>query len=179
MTAQTRKPATSLVALGGYTFMNLAKMTAEVEFGAFHTAPHTINALRCNLIGMVHLAPFLSNLNAHFVVILYCGDASLTGLAVDATAGNHLIHVSYLIIILHLAKHYTFPTFVPNFSVFRCLAPLIQQLQLFYQVQVFRRKEVINFMTDSFAVNFFPFRIACDANHGLTGFHFLDRKSGV
>ena len=36
---------TSLVALGGYTFMNLAKMTAEVEFGAFHTAPHTINAL--------------------------------------------------------------------------------------------------------------------------------------
>ena len=75
---------------------------------------------------MVHLAPFLSNLNAHFVVILYCGDASLTGLAVDATAGNHLIHVSYLIIILHLAKHYTFPTknwaifytfptFIPNF----------------------------------------------------------------
>jgi hypothetical protein len=101
---------TSLVALGGYTFMNLAQMAAEVEFEAFHTAPHTINALRCDLIGMVHLAPFLSNLNAHFVVVFLRGDASLTGLAVNATACNHYIHVSYLIIILHLAKHYTFPT---------------------------------------------------------------------
>ena len=85
---------TSLVALGGYTFMNLAKMAAEVEFGAFHTAPCAINALRCDLIGMIHFAPFLGNLDAHLVVVLYCGDTSLAGLAVDATASNHFIHRS-------------------------------------------------------------------------------------
>jgi hypothetical protein len=105
-----RTVTTSLVALGGHTVMNLAKMTAKVEFEPFRTAPCTINALWRDLISMIHLAPFLGNLNAHFVVVLYCGDASLTGLAVDATACNHFIHVSYLIIILHLAKHYTFPT---------------------------------------------------------------------
>ena len=94
-----RAITTSFVTFGGYTFINLAQMAAKEEFEAFHTAPHTINALRCNLIGMIHLAPFLGNLDAHLVVILYCGDASLTGLAVDATACNHFIHVSYLIII--------------------------------------------------------------------------------
>lgn len=104
-----RAVTTSLVTLGVYTFMYFAQMTAEVEFGAFRTAPHTINALRCDMIGMIHLAPFLGHLDAHFVVILYCGDASLTGLAVDATACNHFIHGSYLIIILHLVKHYIFP----------------------------------------------------------------------
>ena len=77
-------------------------MAAKVEFEAFHTAPHTINALRRDLISMIHLTSFLGNLNAHLVVILYCGDASLTGLAVNATAGNHFIHVSYLIFIFTL-----------------------------------------------------------------------------
>ena len=79
--------------------MNLAKMAAEVEFNAFHTAPCAINALRCDLIGMIHFAPFLGNLNAHLIVILHRGDASLTGLAVDATACNHFIHGYYLFII--------------------------------------------------------------------------------
>lgn len=78
--------------------MNLAQMATEIELDSFHTAPRTINALRCNLIGMIHLAPLLRNLDAHFVVVFNRGDASLTGLAINATTSNHLIHVSYFII---------------------------------------------------------------------------------
>lgn len=92
-----RAVATSLVTPGGYTFMNLAKMAAEVEFESLHTASRAINALRCDMIGMIHLAPFLGNLDAHFVIVLHRGDANLTGLAVDAIIGNHFIHRLYLI----------------------------------------------------------------------------------
>ena len=85
--------ATSLVTFSGYTFMNLAHVAAEVELDAsFYATSRTINALRCDLVGVIHLAPFLRNLNAHLVVVLHRGDASLTGLAVDATASNHFIH---------------------------------------------------------------------------------------
>ena len=83
----------SLVALGGYTFMHLAQMAAEVELDAFHTAPCTINALGRDLVGVIHLAPFLRHLDAHLVVIHNRGDASFASRAVDATACNHFIHI--------------------------------------------------------------------------------------
>jgi hypothetical protein len=76
--------------------MHLAQMTAEVELGSFCSATCTIDTLWCNLIGVIHLAPFLCYLEAHFVVVLHRGDASLTGLAVDATACNHFIHITEL-----------------------------------------------------------------------------------
>jgi hypothetical protein len=71
-------------------------MTAEVELWTFCSTPCTIDTLWCNLIGVIHLAPFLCYLDAHFVVVLHRGDASLTGRAVDATACNHFIHTTEL-----------------------------------------------------------------------------------
>jgi hypothetical protein len=101
-----RAVATSLVALGGYTLMYLAQMAAEVELDAFHTTTRAINTLRRNLVGVIHLAPFLRNLDAHLVVVLHRGNTSLAGLAVDATACNHLIHNSFCFI--HAAKVHVF-----------------------------------------------------------------------
>jgi hypothetical protein len=72
--------------------MNLAHVATEVELDAFHTATYAINALRYDLVSVIHLTPFLRNLDAHLVVVLHRGDASLAGLAVDATASNHFIH---------------------------------------------------------------------------------------
>lgn len=75
-----RAVTTSLVTLGVYTFMYFAQMTAEVEFGAFRTAPHTINALRCDMIGMIHLAPFLGTstriLSSFFIVAMRASQVS-------------------------------------------------------------------------------------------------------
>ena len=90
-----RASATGFVPLGGYTFFYLAHVAAEVKLHAFHSATRAINALWCNLIGVIHLAPFLCNFDAHLVVVLYRGNASLTGLAVNATACNHLIHNTF------------------------------------------------------------------------------------
>ena len=87
--------ATGLVTLGGYTFMYLAHVATEIELDTFHTATRTINALRRNLVGVIHFAPFFSNLDAHLVVVLYRGNVSLAGLAVDATACNHFIHIVF------------------------------------------------------------------------------------
>jgi hypothetical protein len=84
--------ATSLVTLGYYTFMNFAHVAAEVELDAFHTASCAINALRCDLVGMIHLTPFTRNLLAQLVIIFNSSKASLTGLAINATACNHFIH---------------------------------------------------------------------------------------
>jgi hypothetical protein len=77
--------------------MYLAQMAAEVELDAFHTATCTINALWRDLVGVIHLAPFLRNLDTHLVVVLHRGNASLAGLAVDTTACNHLIHNSFIL----------------------------------------------------------------------------------
>ena len=85
--------ATSFVTLDGHTFFYLAHVAAEVELYAIHTATCAIYTLWCNLIGVIHLAPFLSNFDAHLVVVLYRGNTSLTGLAVNATASNHFIHI--------------------------------------------------------------------------------------
>ena len=85
--------ATGLVTLGGYTFMYLAHVATEIELDTFHTATRTINALRRNLVGVIHFAPFLRNLDAHLVIVLNSGNTSLTGLAVNATACNHFIHI--------------------------------------------------------------------------------------
>jgi hypothetical protein len=76
--------------------MYLAHVATEIELDTFHTATRTINALRRNLVGVIHFAPFFSNLDAHFVVVFHRGDASLTGLAVDATASNHFIHICFV-----------------------------------------------------------------------------------
>ena len=84
--------ATSLKTFGSYTFVHLAQMAAEVELRPIHTATCAIDALRCNLVSMIHLAPFLRNLNAHPVIVPYRGDAGLTALAVNAAARYH--HVS-------------------------------------------------------------------------------------
>ncbi len=92
-----RAIGTGFIALGGYTLMHLAQMTAEVELGSFCSATCTIDTLWCNLIGVIHLAPFLCYLDAHLVVVLHRGDASLTGRAVDATACNHFIHTTELL----------------------------------------------------------------------------------
>lgn len=91
-----RTVATGFVTLGGYTFFHLAHVATEVELRAFHATSYTINTLRCNLIRMIHLAPLLCYLNAHFVVVLNSGNTSLTGRAVDATACNHFIHTTEL-----------------------------------------------------------------------------------
>jgi hypothetical protein len=103
-----RASATGFVPLGGYTFFYLAHVAAEVKLHAFHSATRAINALWCNLIGVIHLAPFLCNFDAHLVVVLYRGNASLTGLAVNATACNHLIHNSILLV--SIVIHNTFFT---------------------------------------------------------------------
>ena len=79
--------------------MDLTQMAAEEELDAFYTTPCTIYTLRCNLVSMIHFAPFLRDLDAHLVVVLHRGDASLTGLAIDATACNHFIHICFEIII--------------------------------------------------------------------------------
>ena len=86
--------AASFKAFGYHTFSHLAHMAAEVELRPIHTATCAIDALRCNLVSMIHLAPFLRNLNAHPVIVPYRGDAGLTGLAVYATARYHnvLVH---------------------------------------------------------------------------------------
>ena len=51
-----RAIGTGFIALGGYTLMHLAQMTAEVELGSFCSATCTIDTLWCNLIGVIHLA---------------------------------------------------------------------------------------------------------------------------
>jgi hypothetical protein len=89
--------AASLIALDGYTFMYFAQMAAEVELDTFRAASHAINALRRNLVGVIHFAPFLRNLDAHLVIVLNSGNTSLTGLAVNTTAGNHLIHIIFIV----------------------------------------------------------------------------------
>jgi len=94
-----RALAASLVALDGYTLTHLAQVAAEVELDSFHAAPHAINALRCYLVGVIHLAPFLRNLDAHLVVVLHRGNASLACLTINATACHHLIHNSILLFI--------------------------------------------------------------------------------
>ena len=67
-------------------------MTAEVELQAVRSTASTVDGLWRNLVSMIHLTPFIRNLDAHLVVVLHRGDASLAGLAVNATASNHFIH---------------------------------------------------------------------------------------
>jgi len=78
--------ATGFVAFGSYTFMHLAQMAAEVELRAIHATACTINALWRDLVGVIHLAPFFRHRDAHLVVVLNRGNASLAGLTVYATA---------------------------------------------------------------------------------------------
>ena len=92
--------------------MHLAHVAAEVELDTFHTTACTINAFRGDLVGVIHLAPFLRNLDAHIVVILNCGNASFTGLAVDTTACNHLIHICFICFTM---QSYTLLRKAPNF----------------------------------------------------------------
>ena len=67
-----RAVATGFVTFGGHTLMHLAQMATEVTLRALHATPCAINALRCNLVGMVQFAPFLRDFYAYLVVVLYC-----------------------------------------------------------------------------------------------------------
>ena len=44
-------------------------MAAEVELHAVSAAPHAVDGLGRDLVGMVHLAPFARHLLAHLVVV--------------------------------------------------------------------------------------------------------------
>jgi hypothetical protein len=77
--------------------MHLAHVATEVELRSIYSAPCAIYTFRRDLVSVIHLTPLLRNLNAHFVVILDRGNASFTGLAVDATACNHFIHIVFIV----------------------------------------------------------------------------------
>ena len=80
-----------LVAFGRGAFADWAHGTAIGELHPVSAASRAVDCIRCDLVGVVHFAPFAGNFFPEPVIILQCGGASLADFAVKAAIGCQFV----------------------------------------------------------------------------------------